>query len=226
MSKFILDTRLGEAHYIVCTEAIRRNIIEPEDLNEGRRTKAEQLAFVAQKGIWSPSNPTGAAPYSKNAPHIWFGRPNHAIDANVPAVNRLAAFYRSLGIPVAFNVPGEPWHMAVLSATALLRAAAKIKLERRRRDKRELHRGERSNEVKWLKHQLHYINDPDTLHPYFARGRSKPQGGWGNVFDEDLEGAVKRFQRDRGMRPDGVVGPKTERAIDRAYNRARKRRKG
>ncbi len=73
MSKYILDTRLSKAQYIICTEAIRRGIIEPEDLNEGRRTMGEQTAFYRNQ-------PPLAAFPSPFAPHIKKGFANHAID--------------------------------------------------------------------------------------------------------------------------------------------------
>lgn len=221
MARFILDTRLSNANYTVCAEAIRRGIIDPEDLNEGRRTLGEQRHF------WNNQPPPAAFP-SPFAPHIKVGLPNHAIDANDGPVDRLAAFYRSLGIPVAFNVPSEGWHMDVLSAVALVRAARRITKTRKKarlaRDRAELHKGERSTEVKWLKHQLHYIRDPHTRRPYFAAGRRKPDDGWDVWFNEDLEAAVKRFQRDHKLKVDGVAGANTERKIDAAYQRARKRR--
>jgi hypothetical protein len=219
MARFILDTRLSNAHYVLCAEAIRRDVIEPEDLNEGRRTMPEQWHF------WRNQPPPAAFP-SPFAPHIKRGQPNHAIDADDGPVDRLAAFYSGQGVPVAFNVGGEPWHMDCLSGIKLVAAARRIRRERKARlDRLELHRGERSPEVKWIKHQLHYVHDPDTGKPYFRPTGSKPADGWDPIFNVDLETAVKRFQRDRKLKVDGVVGPTTERKIDAAYRRARKRRR-
>lgn len=217
MSKFILDTRLSEAHYIVCTEAIRQGIIEPEDLNEGRRTMAEQWAF------WRNQPPLAAFP-SPFAPHIKKGFANHAIDCNSinHAADRLAGFYRSLGIRVAFNVPGESWHMDTLSQTELRNAAKKI---RRERDRAVLKSGERSGAIRFLKHQLDYIRDPQTRKKYYRPGVSKPEKGWSKLFDKDLVRAVKQFQADHGLPFDGQVGPKTDKAIDKAYATQKRRRR-
>jgi peptidoglycan hydrolase-like protein with peptidoglycan-binding domain len=216
VAKFILDTRLSNDHYVICTEAIRRDIIEPEDLNEGRRTMGEQWAF------WRNQPPLAAFP-SPNAPHIWAGRNNHAIDSNSfnGAAKRLANFYESLGIDVHFNVPGENWHAQAISGAQLREAAKRI---RRQRDQAVLRNGEREKAVKFLKHQMHYIKDPDGK-PYYRPGEKKPEGGWDTLFNDGLESAVRRLQRDRKLKADGVVGQHTDRIIDRVYATQKRRRK-
>lgn len=209
MSRFILDTRLSYAHYILCTQAIRQDIIEPEDLNEGRRTIREQWAF------YNNQPPLAAFP-SPTAPHIKKGLPNHAIDCNSRngAAKKLADFYTALGVEVAFNVPGELWHMDTLSASQLRAAVKKIL---RQRDQAVLKEGERGGEVRFLKHQLDYIRDPQTDKKYFQPGKKEPETGWDNLFNPDLVSAVKRFQCDHRLKVDGQVGPATNRKIDKAY---------
>lgn len=81
-------------------------------LNSGKRTMWEQTLLVRQKGVWSPSNPHGAAIPSPNAPHIRVGRPWHCLDVNNDGGQvRLAKYLAKHGVHVSFNVPGEPWHM-------------------------------------------------------------------------------------------------------------------
>lgn len=128
MAKYILDTRLSRAQWYICSEAVRKGIITPQDLNEGKRTMLEQWWFYRNQ-------PPLAAFPSPWAPHIKKGFNNHAIDCNSlnNAVKRLADFYKSLGIPVAFNVAGEAWHMDVLSHWKVRKAAKKIKRARRKR---------------------------------------------------------------------------------------------
>jgi hypothetical protein len=215
--RFILDTRLSVPHYIVCSEAIRRGIIEPDDLNEGRRTMAEQWAFFRNQ-------PPLAAFPRPTAPHIKVGLDNHDLDVNSfnGASRRLAKFYESLGIDVSFCVGGEDWHICVHSEAQLQRAAAKITRERDRQISKQ---GETEKRISFFKHQLHFIKDPDTKKPYYRPGTNKPSEGYSDFFNEDLEKAVKAFQRDRGMKADGIIGPATDKAIDKAYSTAKRRRK-
>lgn len=216
MTRFILDTRMSDAHYVVCTEAIRKNIIDPDDLNENVRTMEEQQHF------WDNQPPLAAFP-NPNAPHIKQGHQNQAIDCNSfnGAARRLANFYESLGIDVAFNVPGETWHMDTLSESALKAAAEKI---RQQRDRLISKVGETEPRINFFKFQLHYIHDPDTRKAYFKPGQTRPEGGWGDRFTPELEMAVKKFQRDHVLKADGVIGPVTDRRIDAAYAGAKERR--
>ncbi len=215
MSRYILDTRLSESHYVVCTEAIRRGVITPSDLNEGRRTIAEQWHFYRNQ-------PPLAAFPSPNAPHIKTGRENHDIDVNSfnGAARRLANFYESQGINVSFCVGGENWHICVHSETELKRAAARI---RRQRDLLISRVGETEPRISFFKHQLHYLKDRDTRKPYFATRR--PEGGFSDKFTPELEASVRAFQRDHGLRGDGVIGPVTDRKIDVVYSRTKRRRR-
>jgi len=215
MTKFILDTRLSDDHYVLCSEAIRQGVIEPDDLNEGRRTMSEQWHFYRNQ-------PPLAAYPSPNAPHIKVGRANHDLDANSynGASRHLANFYKSHGVQVSFCVGGEDWHICVHSNSQLKAAAKKIRQER---DRATSKRGERESRVKFFKHQLHFIRDPQTRMPYY--GPNKPDDGWTPAFNQELEVAVKAFQRDHKLKPDGVIGPATDRAIDRAYSKAKRRRK-
>jgi hypothetical protein len=216
MSRYILDTRLSDDHYVICTEAIRLGIIDADDLNEGRRTMGEQWHF------YNNQPPLAAFP-RPGAPHIWWGKNNHAIDANSynGAARALARYYTMLGVHVVFNVPGENWHFQPTSGSQLKAAADKI---RRQRDLLVSKVGERERRVQFFKHQLHYLRDPRTKRPYFAAG-GKPDHGWTSLFTEELEEAVRRFQRVHKLRADGVIGPKTDRAIDRAYSKAKRQRK-
>lgn len=216
MAKFILDTRLSESHYILCTEAIRQGVIEPSDLNEGRRTMAEQWHFFRNQ-------PPLAAFPQPNAPHIWAGRENHAIDANSfnRAVRRLADFYQAQGVLVAFNVPGENWHFQPSSETQLKNAAHRIRL---RRDLEVSKPGERESRIKFFKHQLHVIVDPQTKRVYYRPGQVRPKTGYTDLFNNDLKTAVQAFQHDHNLKADGIIGPHTDKVIDQAYAHAKRKR--
>lgn len=217
MPKFILDTRLSNDHYVLCTEAIRRGIIEPDDLNEGRRTMAEQQHFF-------DNQPPLAAKPSPNAPHIWEGRENHALDANSHngAAKRLANFYESQGVDVVFNVPGEDWHFQPTSEEQLARAADKI---RKQRDAAVLEPGEKEQRVKFLKHQLHYIRKGGDGPSYYRNGKPRPKEGYDTFYNDDLVKSVKAFQRDHKLKADGIVGPKTDKKIDTVYATQKRKRR-
>lgn len=91
-------------------------------INQGARTLAEQAAFYANylRGGNLAARPWGGAP------HIKWGAQHHALDINADVVRNVAAFYTAHGVPVAFNVPSEAWHMDTLDEAALLRSAARL----------------------------------------------------------------------------------------------------
>jgi peptidoglycan hydrolase-like protein with peptidoglycan-binding domain len=62
-----------------------------------------------------------------------------------------------------------------------------------------LKQGDRGSEVTRVQQRLQNLN-------YFE---DKPTGYFGDV----TENAIKRFQRDRGLKPDGILGPDTEAAL-------------
>lgn len=80
-------------------------------LNEGHRTFARQAELVRQKGVWTPSNPTGAARPSPNAPHIRTGRFDHACDFDIDNAAAVENAARAAGVTLQATVPGEPWHL-------------------------------------------------------------------------------------------------------------------
>lgn len=81
------------------------------DITEGHRTLARQAELVKEKGLWSPSNPTGAAAPSPRAPHIRTGRPDHAIDAVNAAA--LVEAMRRRGVRATRPLAAEPWHIEI-----------------------------------------------------------------------------------------------------------------
>lgn len=81
-------------------------------LNSGQRTMAEQKALVRLKGLWSPSNPFGAAAPSPFAPHIRVGHANHALDIDSldGGETRLEKWVESKGVDWVNTVSTESWH--------------------------------------------------------------------------------------------------------------------
>lgn len=165
-------------------------------INQGQRTLAEQAAFYAAylRGGTLAARPT------PSAPHIKFKRQHHALDINANVARKVAAFYRSHGVPVAFNVAGEPWHMDTLDEAALKRAAKAVTVPS------PLRRGHRGASVLKLKRLL-YSRGVRNFSSTTSSSRFNPS------FSIYTEQAVKRFQKSRNLTPDGRVGPATWRAL-------------
>lgn len=81
-------------------------------VNDGARTIAMQWERVRKHGLYSASNPTGAAYPSEGAPHINYEQENHAIDSN--GADALVTWLRREGAPSADTPLGtEPWHIQI-----------------------------------------------------------------------------------------------------------------
>ena len=167
-------------------------------INQGRRTLAEQAAFYA---AYLRGGVLAARPFP-GAPHIKAGRAHHALDINDGIVDRVAAFYRSKGVPVAFNVRGEPWHMDTTDEAALLRAARKIGGV----GDPVLKLGRKGPSVVRLKKLLHAKG----LRNFSGEGSSNRYNPFFGAYTKQ---AVVRFQRAHGLKADGVVGPSTWKAL-------------
>lgn len=121
--------RVSEDWRAILAGAEREGV--PVHLNDGQRTVAIQEQRVRDHGLWSPSNPTGAAAPNPNAPHIKRGAPNHAVDINQPD-GGLFAWLRHKGVPVVRNVPTEHWHYDPVGLTQFRRVAAKMRKHEQR----------------------------------------------------------------------------------------------
>lgn len=187
-SKYFNGKRVSRSHYALLKEAEKRGILN--HINQGRRTLAEQWGFwrIYQRDGW----PIAAYP-TPAAPHIKWGREHHALDIDDGVVDRVAAFYRSEGIPVAFNVSREPWHMDTLNEGALKRAAQKYAhwyLP-------VLKKGRSGPSVVTLKKLL------------YKKGLRGFGSRYNPFFSQATHDAVKRFQKRHHLGADGVVGPTT-----------------
>lgn len=98
---------------VVLTHARRMGV--KFKLDSGRRTMKEQWVLVRQKGVWSPSNPHGAARPFPWAPHIRVGLQAHAIDVNTTdgGESHLQRWLKKEGLHPRNTVPGEAWHLEV-----------------------------------------------------------------------------------------------------------------
>lgn len=162
-------------------------------LNEGHRTMARQAALVVEKGLYNPiTNPTGAAWPSPFAPHIRTGRPDHAVDVLWQLWEQFRVWCAAQGIKVSRPMSSEPWHWeferASLAKWFTNRGHAFIR--------RTLRPGVRHDDVKYARALLKKI------------GRlSKASGG--KTYGPFMVKAVKTFQANNRLTPDGVIGPST-----------------
>lgn len=194
--------RVSKDHYTIL-RAYERKYNCAVQINQGARTIADQWRFWNNYKKYG--RPLAAYP-SPSAPHIKWGQGHHALDINAGSgcgqAQHVAAYYRSLGIPVAFNVPSEAWHMDTLDRAAQKRAAAKL----RKQAVKPLRRGSRGAAVVRLKKLLY-----DKGYRNFSGRRSSNRAH--PVFNQYTKAAVIRFQRTNGLKADGVVGPATWRKL-------------
>lgn len=187
---YFKQARVSRSHKTLLDEAERRGILN--SINQGKRTLAEQAVFYAnylRNGWPKAAKPTPAAP------HIKFCREAHALDIDDGVVDRVAAMYVEFGVPVAFNVPGEPWHMDTLDEQKLVHAAASL-------------RGEKGILATIRPGMLHadvlYARSLLRRGGYMAPGRNRVRR-----YGVEMATACRRCQRDKGLKPDGVIGPAT-----------------
>jgi peptidoglycan hydrolase-like protein with peptidoglycan-binding domain len=110
--------------------------------------------------------------------------------------------YNNMGIPASLTYPTSP----------LERHHLNIRVTRSRwkwkRPPMTLTRGMTGASVKKLVHELHYCRVPKAggkrYLPLDRKLDASPR-----FFGQQVERAVKRFQRDHGLKADGIVGPHT-----------------
>lgn len=164
----------------------------PVYINQGARTLAEQARFYSNYLRYG--HPLAARPWG-GAPHIKWKREHHALDINSDIAQKVAAFYRSHGVPVAFNVRGEPWHMDTLDESALVRAAQKLETLP------IIKKGSQGPAVQKLQVYLR------------AAGYLPSRWHVHQKYTLTVRRAVRKLQKDHGLRVDGVVGSNTWEAV-------------
>ena len=168
-------------------------------VNEGKRTFARQQYFwdCYQSGACNGGNV--AAYPSHNAPHIRTNRLDHAIDFS----NDGAVFHwlSSRGLQPQRTVRGESWHIEV-PASQLRR------YYRTHKGDPVLKIGRSGPSVVKLK-KLLYSQGIRNFSGKTNSNRYIP------YFGKYTKEAVMRFQKENGLRADGVVGPSTWRALRR-----------
>jgi peptidoglycan hydrolase-like protein with peptidoglycan-binding domain len=84
-----------------------------------------------------------------------------------------------------------------------------------------LRKGDRGKRVRWYNRRLAFIHRPGG--PVYLK---RPTGRPGGKFKDDVEVAVRRLQRDHGLKVDGVIGEKTAHKISEVFHKQYIARKG
>jgi murein L,D-transpeptidase YcbB/YkuD len=179
--------------YVVLTAARRAGVAFV--VNQGRRTLAEQQAFYDH--FMKYGYPRAAYP-SQSAPHIKYGQPDHALDIPAPQVYAFAAWLRRQGANPRWTVSGEPWHIEI-TLVELQVLSRKFSASTANAFP-TLRIGAKGTSVTRLQRLLQDKRVKDA---------PKVDG----VFGPDTLSAVRRFQRSVNLKPDGVVGSGTWKAL-------------
>lgn len=161
------------------------------NVNEGHRTMARQWYFWR---LYKSGKGNLAAFPSPYAPHIRTGRIDHAIDFNNAAGVMWAM--RKRGVRCALTVPGESWHVEA-NASDLQAYWNKHHFD----PPHTIKRGSHGKLVRLLKRKLRAHHTP------VARSLNI----W--HFGARVEEAVKRFQKRKRLKADGIVGYTTWKAL-------------
>lgn len=196
--KVFRGKRVSGTWYVILTEAAKSVVFQ---LNSGRRTRSEQERLIREKGIWSPSNPTGAAAYSPSAPHIRVGREDHALDVDTGGGGnaRLTRWLEGQGVTMDHEIGAEPWHMEARSERALRALATRL----RARNMDPVLKKGRVNRSATIRLQK------------LLRGNGYKSVRVNGKYDLLTRAVVRKFQRANkiGVTPDTRVGPATWKAL-------------
>lgn len=191
--KFFDGKRVNQYWYVFLTEARRAGV--RFHLNSGKRTLSEQayLYRLYQQGIGNL-----AAYPNPNAPHIRF---NHACDVgpNNSCTQALINYGRRHGVYLERTVRGEFWHVEDTSGGAGLR-----KFYAKHKGEPTLREGMRGPTIYKMK---------GLLRKHGMRGFEYFLPAKKNFFSAKTKAAVIRFQKKKGLKWDGVVGPSTWKAL-------------
>jgi peptidoglycan hydrolase-like protein with peptidoglycan-binding domain len=172
--------------------------------------------FIQGRPGFNPANPPGYSTHELRSDGVAYNIPRglpiplwaFGQDwGNSSGANAAVRAFAAEGFTAAVTYPGNPRELHHVN---LRRMPPKWLIKRLKPWKR----GMKGRYVRRLKWKLSVIRDPDTRKPYFDwPGKDNVTG----KFNEKLETAVKRFQRDHGQAADGVVGIQTKRQIAASY---------
>ena len=156
--------------------------------------------WVARRQGFNPANPPGQSTHERRNDGVAYAGPAKmpllwwqvGMDwENSEAVVRAAA---ALGYTATRTYPSSPLetHHLNFRKEPLVKVLPPLK------------RGSKGVRVAKMTKTLSVIKDKEGV-PYLAKGQG--------IFDEKIEEALKRFQREWGQNPDGIFGPQTARQL-------------
>lgn len=195
-------------------------------LNRNGKSTQEQLYLGFIRGLpgYNPANKPGQSTHERRNDGVAFRGPVGMLlpawkvgqDWQPSEVPDILRAYAQLGWRATLTYPGNPRETQHVNVVSKGRDFVPFRVIRR---------GSRGAKVAYVRWALGFVHDPDTHKPYLPKSQrlkalTRKQD---RTFGEQLEAAVKRFQRDWGQRPDGVYGRQTDAQL-KSRVRARKRK--
>jgi peptidoglycan hydrolase-like protein with peptidoglycan-binding domain len=176
----------------------------PGGPNSSYRLKSPASRYGTQEYFWNHQPPLAAYPGTSN--HGW----GLAIDL---AAEWMRGWIDDHGRKFGWaktEAFSEWWHVNFLVGSGPFRPAFD-----------PLSKGDRGKRVRFYTKRLAFIHEPNGK-AYLKRGKGRP----GRRFRDDVVTAVKAFQRDHNLDPDGVIGEDTAHKIGEIFHKQYVARKG
>ena len=183
-----------------------------------------QLFDGFRRGLpgFNPANPPGRSTHERRNDGVAYRGPagmflrywQVGMDVDIEHVDDFIRAAKELGFTATVTYPGNSRELQHVN----FRREPRLKIFR------ALKRGQTSRRVKTLRWALGFVLDPDSRETYLPR-RSKQKARNPHFFDEELERALMRYQRDHGQKADGVYGLQTRRQLAASVRFRRQRLK-
>lgn len=124
------------------------------------------------------------------------------MDWRISEVRAVVLAFNKLGMEAVVTYPNSVYEKQHVNCHKRPKAAKLFK---------RLREGQRSVRVAKIRRDLAYVYDPQSRKPYLRSAKRKHGSNW--FFDRGLARALRDFQFDHGLKPDGVYGYRTSRQL-------------